>query len=115
MIAGAAKAFSVLEHLVKPRLRWVGGKPGMAFISLLVMAMSCLMILPIPLTNTAPAGVVFLIGVGLCERDGLFAGAATALGAVAVAFYAFVIYIAITAGVEGVGCLKEWIVDKLPG
>ena len=71
------------------------------------------MILPIPLTNTAPAGVIFLIGVGISERDGLFAIAATALGLVAVAFYVFVIYVAITAGVEGVEQIKEWIKGKL--
>ncbi|RKX35450.1 MAG: exopolysaccharide biosynthesis protein [Verrucomicrobia bacterium] len=115
MIQGAAKAFSFLEHLVKPRLEWVAGRSGMAIMSLLVMTMACLMILPIPLTNTAPAGVIFLIGVSICERDGLFAIAATALGVVAVAFYAFVIYIAITAGVEGVEHLKDWIKDILPG
>ena len=113
MLQGAAKAFSVLEHLVKPRLQWVAGKPGMAFMSLLVMTMACLMILPIPLTNTAPAGVIFLIGVGICERDGLFAAAATVLGVVAVAFYVFIIYIVVTAGVEGVEQIKEWIKGKL--
>ena len=115
MIHGAVNGFSVLERLVKPRLQWVAGTSGMAFMSLLVMIMACLMILPIPLTNTAPAGVIFLIGVGLCERDGLFAVAAAVLGVAAVAFYAFVIYIAITMGVEGVEGIKIWIKDKLPG
>ena len=113
MIQGAARVFSFLEHLVKPRLQWVAGRSGMAFMSLLVMTMACLMILPIPLTNTAPAGVIFLIGIGISERDGLFAIAATALGVVAVAFYAFIIYVAITAGVEGVEQIKEWIKGKL--
>ena len=115
MLAGAAKAFSKLERLVKPRMQWVAGRPGMAFMSILVIVMACLMILPIPLTNTAPAMVVFLIGVGLSERDGLFAAAATVLGVLALAFYAFIIYLLATAGVEGVQNLKDWIITKLKG
>ncbi len=115
MLAGAAKGFGLLEHLVKPRLEWVASRPGMACLSLLVVVMACLMILPIPLTNTAPAMVIFLIGVGLCERDGLFAAAAVVLGILAVAFYAFVIYVLITAGIEGVEQIKDWIKGRLTG
>ncbi len=77
--------------------------------------MACLMILPIPLTNTFPAMVIFMIGIGVCERDGLFAVGATVLGILAVAFYAFVIYLLITVGVEGVQELKDWIKSRLTG
>jgi hypothetical protein len=115
MLAGAAKAFAQLEHLVKPRFEWVASRPGMALMSILVIIMACLMILPIPLTNTAPAMVIFLIGVGVSERDGLFAAAATFLGVLAVGFYGFIIYLVATAGVEGVQNLKDWIITKLKG
>lgn len=115
MLAGAAKAFGLLERLVKPRFEWVASRPGMAFMSVLVMLMACLMILPIPLTNTFPAMVIFMIGVGVCERDGLFAAGAVVLGILAVAFYAFVIYLLITVGVEGVQELKDWIKSRLTG
>ncbi|MEZ5278581.1 MAG: exopolysaccharide biosynthesis protein [Opitutaceae bacterium] len=115
MLAGAARSFALLERLVKPRFEWVASRPGMALMSVLVIIMACLMILPIPLTNTAPAMVIFLIGVGVSERDGLFAAAASILGVVAVAFYGFIIYLLATAGVEGVQNLKDWIIAKLKG
>ena len=77
--------------------------------SFVVVVMAMLMTLPIPTTNTFPAAVIFLIGVGLSEEDGLFCMVATALGVAAIAVYTFVIYILITQGMEGVEGLKEWV------
>ena len=77
--------------------------------SFVVVVMAILMTLPIPTTNTFPAAVIFLIGVGLSEEDGLFCMVATALGIAAIALYASVIYTLITQGMEGVEGLKEWV------
>lgn len=53
--------------------------------------MGLLMILPIPLTNTLPAVVVFLVGVSLSERDGLIGIVAAAIGIAAVCLYGAII------------------------
>ena len=107
IIRGGAKIFGKIEHLIRPRMSWINGRLGLPFMGTLVLLMSALMIFPIPLTNTAPAMVIFLIGVGLTEDDGLVAGAACALGALAALLYAVVIYIALTVGFKGVTQLKE--------
>ena len=112
-IGKAAKWFSKIERLVHPRFEWISSPFGSRFMSVVVIVMACLMTLPIPLTNTFPAAVIFLIGVGLSEKDGLFCLGACILGVAAIAFYAFVIYLLATQGLEGVEHLKEWIKEQL--
>ncbi len=107
VIRGGAVFFGKIEHLIRPRFSWIGGRLGLPFMGTLVLLMSTLMIFPIPLTNTAPAMVIFLIGAGLTEDDGLVAGAACALGVLAALLYAAVIYLAVTVGFEGITQLKD--------
>lgn len=95
MIGKTSVFFRWVEKLVRPRLRWINSSGGYRLMAVLVIFMSLLMCLPIPSTNTAPAMVIFLIGVGLCEDDGLFAIGACALGLVAALVYAVVIYFVI--------------------
>ncbi|MBC2595062.1 exopolysaccharide biosynthesis protein [Ruficoccus amylovorans] len=95
MVGKASVFFRWVEKLVRPRLRWINSSGGYRLMAVLVIFMSLLMCLPIPSTNTAPAMVIFLIGVGLCEDDGLFAIGACALGLVAALIYAVVIYFVI--------------------
>ena len=109
MLGFFAKFFSKVEFLIRPRLKWVGSRAGRAFLGLLVLIMACLMILPIPLTNTFPAFVIFLTGIGLTEEDGLFSIFAGILGVVSTALYAVVIYLFIRFGLEGIEMIKEWI------
>jgi hypothetical protein len=113
MLGMSAKFFGYLEVFVRPRMRWVGSRAGLPIMGVLVLIMACLMILPIPLTNTFPAFVIFLIGVGLTEEDGLFCLGASALATVSVALYGYVIYLFITFGVEGVERLKDIIKSAL--
>lgn len=109
MVPATAKFFSKVEKLVRPRMRWVGSRAGLPFLGVLVFIMAFLMILPIPLTNTAPAMVIFLIGFGLCEEDGLFCLAAAALAIVATALYSYVLYLFAVYGLEGIERLKDAI------
>lgn len=113
MLSASAGIFSRIEYLVRPRMRWVGSKAAVPLMGVLVLIMACLMILPIPLTNTFPAFVIFLIGVGLTEEDGLFCLGACALGLVSVALYGGVIYFVLTHGVESIDKLKEIIKGTL--
>ena len=58
------------EALVRPRLRWFTGRVGQLPVFLVMLMAACMMV-PIPGTNTVPAMVVFLIGMGLSQNDGL--------------------------------------------
>ena len=113
MLGAAESFFRRAEHLIRPRLRWVNTRGGRAAMAGLVILMALLMCLPIPTTNTAPAMVVFLVGIGLCENDGLFALGACLVGVFAVALYAFVIYFAWTLvaqyGWDGLSQLKDTV------
>lgn len=103
------------ERLIRPRMEWIGSRAGRVFFGGVVLMMAILMIFPIPLTNTFPAMVIFLTGVAFCERDGLTALFAFAVGVFAILLYAYVIYLLATVGVDGVVELKEWIKGLLTG
>ncbi|MEX1010302.1 MAG: exopolysaccharide biosynthesis protein, partial [Chthoniobacterales bacterium] len=109
MLGFFSKFFGKVEFLIRPRFRWVGSRAGLAFLGTLVLIMAGLMILPIPLTNTFPAFVIFLTGIGLTEEDGLFSIFAGLLGVVATGLYAVVVYIFVRFGLEGIDMIKEWI------
>jgi hypothetical protein len=108
MLAFLGKFFGKVEFLIKPRLRWVGSRGGLFLLGTLVLVMAGLMILPIPLTNTAPAFVIFLIGVGLSEDDGAFCLLAAGLGVLAIAAYSLVLYLFFRFGIAGLGQITEW-------
>ncbi len=98
---GAAIAFlKRVEHLLKPRMPVMHGRAGMAVAGTLMVLMGCLMILPIPGTNTAPAMVIFLVAIGLIEEDGLALSGAWFAGLGAVALYGTIIGIVVYTGSE---------------
>lgn len=71
MVSAGVAFLARTEVLVRPRLRWFTGRVGQLLPVLLVVVMAGFMMVPIPGTNTAPAMVVFLIGLGLSQNDGL--------------------------------------------
>lgn len=109
LLSGAAWIFQRLEWAVRPRMRWVGRRTGLLFMGILVLLMAILMMIPIPTTNTFPAFVIFLIGVGLTEEDGLFAIGACVVGVLAVALYAVLVWAMIVYGPEVVVTIKETV------
>ncbi|WP_158279875.1 exopolysaccharide biosynthesis protein [Coraliomargarita sinensis] len=113
MLGTAAKFLKKIERLIRPRQRWIRSRAGQAGLACVILIMACLMMLPIPLTNTFPAMVIFLIGIGLSEEDGLLALGAFAVGLLAIALYAAVIYIFLTQGPEAVDGIKDWIKARL--
>ncbi len=115
LLKGAAWIFQKLEWVVRPRMRWVGSQAGIFFMGILVLVMSILMMIPIPLTNTAPALVIFLIGVGLTEEDGLFGIGACIVGVMAVCLYAALVWAIIAYGPEVVVTIKDTIKGWLAG
>lgn len=86
-----SRFFRFIERFVRPRLSWIVAPAAHRLFALGTTAMGLLMILPIPLTNTLPAVVVFLVGVSLSERDGLIGIVAAAIGIAAVCLYGAII------------------------
>lgn len=109
LLNGAAWIFKRLEWIIRPRMKWVGRRPGRILMGLLVLTMAILMMIPIPMTNTIPAFVIFLIGIGLTEDDGLFAVGACAVGVVAVLLYVALVWAIIIYGPEIVTTIKDTI------
>ena len=115
LLNGAAWIFKRLEWIVRPRMRWVGRRAGLTLMGVLVMIMAILMMIPIPMTNTFPAFVIFLIGVGLTEEDGFFALGACFVGICAVLLYGALVWAIIAYGPEVVTTIKDAIRSGLGG
>lgn len=94
----------VVERFSSPRLIGLVRAPAMRVaIGLVICALACSMLLPIPGTNTAPAFGIFLIGFALLEDDGvlLLAGILCSLLAL------FISLLLIFFGYKSYGWLKE--------
>jgi hypothetical protein len=113
MLGNASKFLSKIERYIRPRQKWIRGRTGQVSLAFVVLNMACLMMLPIPLTNTFPAMVIFMIGVGLSEEDGLLAIGAFTVGCCAMLLYAGIVYIVLTQGVEAIEPIKDWIKSRV--
>ena len=113
MLATASKFLSKIERFIRPRQKWIRRRTGQVGLAFVVLNMACLMMLPIPLTNTFPAMVIFMIGVGLSEEDGLLAIGAFTVGCCALLIYAGIVYIVLTQGVEAIEPIKDWIKSRV--
>lgn len=102
MRAGSRKFFARVEHWIHPRWTVFTSGPARVFIGILVVLMAALMALPIPGTNTAPAMVIFLLGVALSEDDGLMMALALVAALAATLLYAVVLSLIFYFGASGV-------------
>lgn len=109
MLGTAAGFLRRIERRIRPRQCWIRSRAGQAGLSIVIVMMASLMILPIPLTNTFPAMVIFILGIGLSEEDGLLALGAFAAGCFAILLYAGVIYLSLTQGPEAIESIKDWL------
>ena len=72
VVDGMLRLVHVVERFSSPRLTGLVRAPAMrVVIGLVICALACSMLLPIPGTNTAPAFGIFLIGFSLLEDDGV--------------------------------------------
>jgi hypothetical protein len=74
-----------LERTVKPRWTWMTSRVAKRFLGAYVLFLEALMALPIPGTNMPLAIAVFVIGLGLVERDGAMITAGILIGLAATA------------------------------
>lgn len=98
-----------IEPYIKPRLGLFQGRMGQLAIAVNLILLASLMVFPIPMTNTLPAMVIFLIAVSLSENDGLITAIGILLSYLVVLFYGFLISLIIRQGPGAVDSLFEYI------
>ena len=102
-LSKATLPLRVVEFIVRPRLGGLARSAGVRrLVGVVVLLMACSMSLPIPLTNTAPSFVIFVLAAGIIEEDGLLLVAGMLLAPVAAAIAGLALYTAITMGPEAV-------------
>ena len=100
-LKNGASLFRLVEFVVRPRLQHqVNSMYRM--IGLIVIIMAAFMTLPIPLTNTAPSFVIFVMAASLLEKDGLSLIGGIILTPIAMLIAGGAIYFAFTYGIEAV-------------
>lgn len=108
LVDAMLRLVQVVERFSSPRLIWLVRAPAVrVVIGLIICALACSMLLPIPGTNTAPAFGIFLIGFSLLEDDGvlLFTGILCSLLAL------FISLLIAFFGYKSYGWLKETVRD----
>ena len=102
-LSKGAILFKAVELLIRPRLKGVAqNRNFLRLIGVIVVLMAASMSLPIPLTNTAPSFVIFMLAAGMLEEDGLFLIGGLLLAPVAAAIAFGALYYAFTYGVDAV-------------
>ena len=71
-----------IEPLIKPRWAFLDEPWALHFIGVLTAVFCLVMVLPIPFSNFGPALAMFLIGLGMLERDGVFVTAGLIFGSI---------------------------------
>lgn len=98
-----------VESWIRPRWFFLCGRKSFIIFGLVIFAMACIMILPIPLTNTLPAMIIFFMAIGLIESDGLVCALALCLGLLALSAYTFTFYLFCVHGLTALLAMKERI------
>ena len=102
------KMVRTIERFIRPRLFTISSSTLVrALIGVIIIALGCSMLLPIPGTNTAPAFGIFLLGFGLLERDGLAIAVGMLASLVALAISLTIIFV----GVEGIRLAVQYLKD----
>ena len=98
-VRNSGKVLRLVEWLVRPRLsRLARNRAFLALVAIVIILMASFMVLPIPLTNTAPSFVIFLLAAGVLEEDGLVLLAGLVLAPLAAFIAGMAIYYAVTLG-----------------
>ncbi len=106
----------VVEFLVRPRLQRLSrSRAFLAGVGVTIVLMAAFMSLPIPLTNTAPSFVIFVLAAGILEEDGLLLLGGLLLSPVAAAIAIAALYVAWTMGPEAVETTVKPFIKGLLG
>lgn len=99
-----------LERMLHPRFEALFRKRYERSIGTLMFVIAFALFLPLPLTGWFPAVSLFIVGVGLTERDGLVVGLGLVLGMISVALTALIV----AAAAEGADMLIDSMDDDPP-
>ena len=97
---------SKIEQLTKHRFQALNSDLILKVIATLSLFLAFLMILPIPMTNTFPAMVIFLISISISQNDGLLKIISLIIGIIAILLYSYIIYTIINYGIDGYDYIK---------
>lgn len=101
IICCGIKMLQVLEFFIRvercQKLLWIF---NYRIIGLNIIILSLIMAMPIPLTNTLPAGIILLFGLGLLENDGLLLLLSQILSILAISIYTFAAFWICSFGLE---------------
>lgn len=104
----------LFEYFIRPRLSFIFSNAlTYRILGIVVVLCGMSMCIPVPLTNTAPAFGVFLIGIGMIEEDGFFSGLGVLAGITGLLLSLTVLTFIIMFGMEGVDIIKDFIKSLL--
>ena len=102
MLTVATNFLNKIEKLIRPRYRFFKNVWIMRVIALQIVLLALLMVLPIPMTNTIPAMIIFLTAIGISENDGLICLISSLLSIIAIIFYLILLFILSKVGSEAI-------------
>lgn len=110
MAGGARKWFGWLEALARPRLLWLSGPRAEQAVGGVFILFCCSILMPLPLTNSAPGVAIAIASLGLITRDGILVllGLVLGLAWIAILTAGFLIL-----GDAFVGVLKDFVYGVL--
>lgn len=113
LVSGLTWVLDRIEKIVRPRMHWMGTRWGSFLVGAQVALLSLVMQIPIPLTNTLPAAVIFCMAICQTEEDGFLGVFTSVLGFLVtigyiVGFTAIVFY-----GFQGFDEVILWIKSYL--
>ena len=92
-VRNAGVPLRFVEWIIRPRLSGLArNRAFLALVGVIVLLMSISMSMPIPLTNTAPSFVIFVLAAGILEEDGLVLLGGLVLAPVAAGIAAVAVY-----------------------
>ena len=104
----------LFEKIIRPRWRFVyTNKMLYRAMGLIVCLCALSMCIPIPLTNTAPAMGIFLIGLGALEEDGVCGLGGLCVGVAGMILSLTVLALVAYFGMEAVDMVKDFIKGML--
>jgi hypothetical protein len=97
------RVLRLTEWLVRPRLSNLArSRAFLSLVSLVIILMAMFMVVPLPLTNTAPSFVIFILAAGMLEEDGLVLLGGLMVAPVAAAIGCLAAWFAVTKGIDAV-------------
>jgi hypothetical protein len=113
ILKGSIGVLKGLERIIKPRAQILTGKYSVNTINgiLLVFSSFLLMLpLPVPLTDSLPAYSIFLLSLGIMERDGYFIVISYALIIITTLYFGLIFIL----GFKGVSLILSYFGINLP-